>query len=181
MQAALPRTYCDMNLTSFYKIFTALAILAISLTGCSEEKRILLQVGEKAPPFTLTLIDGKQTQLDQYAGKGLIITFMSSWCPCSNDSIPLIKDAYLKYKGDDVAFLMIGIQDAESKFEKFVEKWDVPFPAGYDEDDKIARDYGISSPPTTIFIDRSGIVKRAFYGNIADKKQELPLWVEEIL
>jgi len=181
MQVVLPRTYYDMNLTSFFKVFTTLSILAMLVTGCSEEGRTLLQVGEKAPPFTLTLIDGKQIQLDQYAGKGLIITFMSSWCPCSNDSIPLIKEAYLKHKGDNVAFLMIGIQDAESKFEKFVEKWDVPFPAGYDEDEKIARDYGISSPPTTIFINSSGIVKRAFYGNIADKKQEFPQWVGEIL
>ena len=170
-----------MNSTSFFKLFTTLSFLALLLTACSEEQRILLQVGEKAPPFTLTLIDGKQTQLEDYAGKGLIITFMSSWCPCSNDSIPLIKEAYQAHKGEDVAFLMIGIQDAESKFEKFVKKWQVPFPAGYDEDEKIARDYGISSPPTTIFIDRAGVVKRAFYGNIAEKKQEFPKWVEEIL
>jgi len=170
-----------MNLTSCFKAFATLCLLAILLGGCGEEGRVLLQVGEKAPPFTLTLIDGKQVSLDQYAGKALVITFMSSWCPCSNDSIPLIKEAYLAHKDDNIAFLMVGIQDAESKFEKFVEKWKVPFPAGYDEDDKIARDYGVGSPPTTIFIDSSGIVKRAFYGNIAEKKQELPQWVEEIL
>jgi len=170
-----------MNLTSFFKNFISLFILSAFIIGCSEEGRTLLQVGEKAPPFTLTLVDGKQSSLDMYAGKGLVITFMSSWCPCSNDSIPLIKEAYLEHKDDNIIFLMVGIQDAESKFEKFVEKWKVPFPAGYDEDDKIARDYGVGSPPTTIFIDSSGTVKRAFYGNIAKKKKEFPQWVEEIL
>ncbi len=170
-----------MNSTSFYKAIASLFILTALLAGCSEGGRTLLQVGEKAPPFTLTLIDGKQSHLDMYAGKGLVITFMSSWCPCSNESIPLMKEAYYEHKNDNVVFLMIGIQDAESKFEKFVAKWKVPFAAGYDEDDKIARDYGVGSPPTTIFIDKTGVVKRAFYGNIAKKDKEFPLWVKEIL
>lgn len=140
----------------------------------------MLQVGEKAAPFALELVSGKQSQLEQYAGKGLVITFMSSWCPCSNDSMPLMKQAYAKH-GSQVAFLMIGIQDSRSKFEKFVEKWQVPFPAGYDKGDRIAADYGVSSPPTTFFIDKSGIVKRAFYGNIAKKPEEFQRWVEEII
>ena len=169
-----------MNSTSFFKTLASLFIFIALLAGCSEGGRTLLQIGEKAPPFTLSLVEGKQTRLDMYAGKGLVITFMSSWCPCSNESIPLIKEAYFKHRDDDVVFLMIGIQDARSKFEKFVAKWQVPFCAGYDEDDKIARNYGVGSPPTTIFIDKNGIVKRAFYGNIADKVKEFPLWVEEI-
>jgi len=44
------------------------------------------------------MLDGKQSSLEQYAGKGLVITFMSSWCPCSNDSMPLMKQAYANHK-----------------------------------------------------------------------------------
>ena len=76
---------------------------------------------------------------------------------------------------------MVGIQDARSKFEKIVAKWDVPFPAGYDKGERIARDYGVSAPPTTIFIDKTGAVKRVFYGNIKDKEKEFPQWIEEII
>jgi peroxiredoxin len=170
-----------MNWTNYFKIICTVFILVAGLSGCSEEGRPLLQVGEKAPPFTLELLNGEQSHLDLYTGKGLVITFMSSWCPCSNQSIPLIKKAYLEHKDNDIVFLMFGIQDAKSKFEKFVAKWEVPFPVGYDKGDRIARDYGVSSPPTTIFIDKTGTVKRAFYGNIADKKDELPAWIEEII
>lgn len=169
-----------MNSTNCFKKFCTVFFLVALISGCSEESRPLLQVGEKAVPFTLELTDGKQSELGQYAGKGLVITFMSSWCPCSNDSMPLMKQAYAKYNGQ-VAFLMIGIQDSRSKFEKYVEKWAVPFPAGYDKGDRIGNDYGVSSPPTTFFIDKNGIVKRAFYGNIAKKPQEFPQWIEEII
>ena len=170
-----------MNSINCFKNFCAVFFLAALLSGCGEESKPLLQVGEKAAPFTLELIGGKQSQLEQYAGKGLVITFMSSWCPCSNESMPLMKQAYAKHSNGEVAFLMIGIQDSRSKFEKYVEKWQVPFAAGYDKGDQIANDYGVSSPPTTFFIDKNGIVKRAFYGNIAKKPEEFQKWIEEII
>jgi len=170
-----------MNSTSYFKSFLAAICFALFLSGCGGESRPLLQVGEKALPFTLELLDGKQGKLEQYAGKGLVITFMSSWCPCSNESMPLMKQAYAKHSGGQVEFLLIGIQDSRPKFEGFVRKWQVPFPAGYDKGDHIAESYGVSSPPTTFFIDRNGIVKRAFYGNIAKKPDDFLKWVEEVL
>jgi peroxiredoxin len=166
--------------TTVKKLCTIFFLIAF-VSGCSEESKPMLQVGEKAPPFTLDLLDGKQGQLQQYAGKGLVITFMSSWCPCSNESVPLIKQAYVKHKNDQVVFLMIGVQDSKTKFEQFVEKWGVPFSVGYDKGDRIAKDYGVSAPPTTFFIDKNGIVKRAFYGNIAKKPDEFQKWIEEII
>ena len=167
------------SIKCFIKLCAAFFLVTL-ISGCREEAKPLLQVGEKATPFTLELIGGKQSRLEQYAGKGLVITFMSSWCPCSNDSMPLMKQAYAKNSGQ-VAFLMIGIQDSRSKFEKYVEKWSAPFEAGYDKGDRIANDYGVSSPPTTFFIDKNGIVKRAFYGNIAKKPEEFQKWIEEII
>ncbi len=170
-----------MNLINYFRKFCSVFFLIALISGCSEETKPLLQVGEKALPFTLELIGGEQSQLEHYAGKGLVITFMSSWCPCSNESMPLMKKAYETHQNDQIVFLMLGIQDSRSNFEEFVKKWDAPFPAGYDDDDHIARNYGVSAPPTTFFIDRNGIVKRVFYGNIAKKPDEFQQWVKEII
>ncbi len=171
-----------MNSINCFKKFCA-ALLIVALTsGCSEEViKPLLQVGEKAAPFTLELVDGKPSQLDQYAGKGLVMTFMSSWCPCSNESMPLIKQAYAAHQNDPIVFLMVGIQDSRSNFEGFVKKWAVPFPAGHDKNERLAKDYGVSAPPTTFFIDKNGMVKRVFFGNIAKKPDEFRQWVKEII
>ncbi len=172
--------YCDMNSINYSNRLLLVAFIAVVLGGCSESGPPLLQVGEKAPPFKLQLLSGEQVSLEQYAGKGLVVTFMASWCPCSNDSMPMMKKAYQKHKGD-INFLMIGTQDARSKFEQYTQKWSVPFSAGYDEDDQITRSFGVSSPPTTFFIDQTGIVKRAFYGNIKDKSEAFPDWIEALL
>ncbi len=170
-----------MNLINYSKKLGAVFFLATLTYGCMDEPARMLQVGEKAPPFSLDLLDNNKINLALYSDKPLVITFMSSWCPCSNDSIPLIKNAYQNNKDTTLQFLMVGVQDAESKFEKFVEKWQVPFPAGFDKSGVIARDYGVTAPPTTIFIDKTGNINRVFYGNIAEKPDEFRQWVKEIL
>jgi peroxiredoxin len=161
--------------------YTALAgVLALALAGCKDDVEPL-KVGIVAPPFTLALLDGGTTDMEPPHGKGHVLTFMASWCPCSNESIPLMKQAHDRYEPEGVEFLMIGIQDSERKFEKFVDKWELPFSAGYDPGDDIARTYGVTAPPTTIFIDRDGKVKRVFYGNIKDKEEEFLQWTKELL
>ena len=170
-----------MNWTRCFNRPAFIALLALLLSGCFDEVAAPLQVGVKAPPFVLELIAGGQATMKAPHGNGHVITFMSSWCPCSNESIPLIKDAHQRYGERDITFLLVGIQDPESKFEAFVEKWQLPFPAGYDADNKIARAYGVSAPPTTIFVDRQGLVKRVFYGNIKDKEGEFLEWTDELL
>ncbi len=78
-------------------------------------------------------------------------------------------------------FIMVGIQDSERKFSDFVKKWDIPFAAGYDKGDRIADKYGVRAPPTTIFVDKKGIVQRVFYGNIKDMEGDFLKWTNELL
>lgn len=167
-------------------ILTA-AILAISflLSGCNPPPGTRgtqpnVKAGEPAFPFTLLLTNGGTASLDTFKGKPLIITFMSSWCPCSNESAPVFKEVYNKYHPQGIEFLMIGIQDKERKFRKFLDKQNFPFPAGFDKGDKIAQIYRVNAPPTTFFITKDGNIQRAFYGRILEK-DKLSKWVEDIL
>lgn len=156
-----------------------LGFVLLLLSGCSDLPKLdPLRPGDVAPPFTLTLTDGRTRTLESYHGRGLVITFMASWCPCSNESLPLFQKAYETYR-ERVDLLMIGIQEAESQFLPFVAKRNILFDAGYDRSE-IARRYGVNAPPTTVFIDREGRVKRFFYGNIKEVAGSFPDWVAEV-
>ena len=170
-----------MNSTNCCKHLAWVLVFVGALTGCSGDNFPALQVGVQAPAFTATSLDGKTRSLSDYRGKALLVIFMSSWCPCSNESIPIVNDAYQRHKNDNVEFLMVGIQEARSKFEGFIAKRGILFPAIYDDDKLISRPYGINAPPTMVFIDKDGMVKRVFYGNIKDKKKEFVKWLEEII
>jgi peroxiredoxin len=173
--------YRSFKYRSFkYRSFALLLTLAF-ITGCEDSVDIQASIGEQAPAFTLHLTNGQTVQINGQPGNAKAITFMSSWCPCSNESIPLLKKMHAEYKDQNIDFLMIGIQDPESKFEQFVADYDLPFPAGYDDGNIIARTYGINAPPTTVFIDRNGKLQRIFYGNIKDMEADVYEWVRELL
>jgi len=156
--------------------------LFIAASGCTGGDNFpALQIGVQAPAFTATLLTGETRGMNDYHGKGLVMIFMSSWCPCSNESIPIVKTYYERYKNDRVEFLMVGIQEAKRKFERFVDKRGISFPTVYDGEKTISRAYGVNAPPTMVFIDKKGIVKRVFYGNIKDKKKDFEQWIKEIV
>lgn len=170
-----------MNWTNYCKRIACAILLSGAISGCSEDMLPALQVGVQAPTFTADLLDGKTISSSDYQGKGLILFFMSSWCPCSNESIPIVNEAYHRHKGEKIEFLMIGIQEAKSNFESFVKQRGVAFPAIYDGDKLISRSYGINAPPSMVFIDKQGKVRRVFYGNVKDKKKEFVKWIEDII
>ncbi|OHC75611.1 MAG: hypothetical protein A3G18_00160 [Rhodospirillales bacterium RIFCSPLOWO2_12_FULL_58_28] len=172
-----------MNWTRYVFNFPALVVFLIpALFGCLGDDIKPLAEGVAAPKATLTLLNGETREVTDHPGRGQVVTFMSSWCPCSNDSIPMFKKAF-KLHGENqrLAFLMIGIQDSRDKFAETVGKWDIPFPAGFDAGNKIARTYGVKQPPTTVFIDKDGKVKKFFYGNIKDVEEDFYKWLEGLV
>lgn len=161
-------------------------ILAAALQGCfsegSDVQMIRPGAGDETPVFKFTLTDGSEWNMERHAGKAVVITFMASWCPCSKESIPIVKEAYSLYNSKGVDFLMVGIHDGSSKFKGFVEEKGVPFPAGFDGGHVIAKAYGVRDPPTTVFIDKAGKVKKIHYGNIKEVgKETFFTWFKEVL
>ncbi len=69
-------------------------------------------VGQPAPAFALTTVDGKTVRLDDYRGKTLVINVWGSWCPpCRLETPDLVAEA----RGDAahrVAFL--GVDTTET-------------------------------------------------------------------
>ncbi len=160
-----------------------LVICAVVLAqGCSEGSKggSLIVVGSPAPSFSLTLFDGATWTMDAHEGDPVVITFMASWCPCSNESAPFLREAYARYNPQGVEFLLVGIQDSASKFKRFLEERGVAIPAGYDEDGSISALYGVDAPPVTVFVDREHRVKRVYFGNIKEMGTEFFGWIEEV-
>ena len=117
-----------MNLRKSFKHIALLVFGTVLLAGCLDEDVTPLAVGAKAPPFVLALVDGEKMDMTRPNGSGHVVTFMSSWCPCSNESIPLMKRAHALHKERGIVFLMIGIQDAERQVREVCREMAGSFP-----------------------------------------------------
>jgi cytochrome c biogenesis protein CcmG/thiol:disulfide interchange protein DsbE len=126
-------------------------------------------VGHLAPDFTLATPQGETITLTDYvnrfgeSGQPVILNYWASWCgPCRIET-PELQSASLKFK-NQVAILGINQGESAETVSEFALSYGLSYPLLVDEDNTVNRDYGINSLPTTIFIDRQGVVREVFIG-----------------
>ena len=113
----------------------------------------------QAPDFTVYDQAGNAVNLSDFVGKPTIVNFWASWCgPCKME-MPDFDEKY-KELGEEIHFVMVnmtdGSQETIEKAAAFVEESSYSFPVYYDTDMDAAMTYGVSSIPSTFFIDAEG-------------------------
>ena len=112
-----------------------------------------------APDFTMVDDEGNEVKLSDFFGKPIVLNFWASWCgPCKSE-MPDFDEAYLS-QGEEVQFLMVnmtdGAQETLETAKAFITASGYSFPVYYDVNSDAAITYGVSSIPTTYFIDAAG-------------------------
>ena len=128
-----------------------------------------------APDFTAVDAEGNEVKLSDFAGKPVVLNFWASWCgPCKME-MPDFDEAY-QQQGEEIQFLLVnmtdGAQETLEGAKAFIEQSGYSFPVLYDVNYDAAITYGVSSLPTTYFIDSEGaMVARAVGAIDADTLQ----------
>ncbi len=123
-------------------------------------------LGRLAPPFAVTLFDGRKISLDDLRGKVVFLNFWASWCPPCRAEARDLEAAWQKLKDKDVVFLGIDLQDTEEAALAFLREFSITYPNGRDASGKIAIDYGVWGIPETFFIDPDGRITYKHVGTL---------------
>ena len=112
---------------------------------------------DPAPDFTVYDADGKPVKLSDMKGKPVVLNFWASWCPPCKAEMPDFQETY-EEMGGRINFLMVNATGSETLAEAkaFIESSGYTFPVLYDTKDSASMAYGVSSLPTTYFIDAQG-------------------------
>ena len=105
-----------------------------------------LRPGDKAPNFEVLDEKGQMRTLSDYAGKRLIIFFYpkDDTPSCTKEACSL-RDRYDELKAE--GFELLGISpDPPKKHQKFIDKYNLPYPLGADTELKMLNDYGVWGP-----------------------------------
>jgi peroxiredoxin len=142
-------------------------------SGAATAKRSVVKVGEVAPDFELTTLDGKKVKLSDYAGTPVVLNFWASWCTPCREEFPALRSAYAQAHGK-WALVGVNSQDfVESDGRKFAKDQKATWPNGFDNDSVVSGAYGVQQLPQTFFIDAKGVIRDHLFGGLtADSLQE---------
>ena len=129
-----------------------------------------LKIGDKAPDFSGFDQNGKFHQLEDYAGKKLIIFFYpkANTPGCTAEACNL-RDNYDKFTKQNYVILGVSADSAKAQ-GKFKEKFNFPFPLIADEEKEMLNTFEVWGPKkfmgktfdgihrTTFVIDENGVI-----------------------
>ncbi|MCL2073986.1 MAG: AhpC/TSA family protein [Marinilabiliaceae bacterium] len=105
-------------------------------------------------------LDGDPVSLSDYVGKGkyVLVDFWASWCgPCIRE-IPVLKDVYEKYQGDNFELLGVAVWDKREETLLSIEKHEMTWHKIIDAQSIPTDLYGIRSIPQIILFGPDGTI-----------------------
>lgn len=128
-----------------------------------EMKRLsnLLPIGSLAPDIRQSAPDGGAFALSELRGKVVLIDFWASWCrPCRIEN-PNVKRVYERFKGKGFEILGVSLDRDQQAWVEAIKADGLPWKHVSDLqfwNNAAAQEYGVSSIPYTVLVDREGKV-----------------------
>lgn len=178
-----------MNVKNFgrkaYILLVALFVMAIvapQSASAQQEAEIvattLVKQGQKAPDFTVEMVDGEKVTLSSLKGKIVLINFWATWCPpCREEFKRVQKDIIDHFKGQDFVFLPISRGEKKSTVDSFRDKQGYTFPMGLDPTQEIYKKYASNYIPRNFVVGKDG---KVIYVSVGYEAKEFESMIKAI-
>ena len=125
----------------------------------------MLEINDKAPPFSLKNQDGRTFRLSDYKGKKLALYFYprDNTPGCTRQACN-IRDSYSELKKKGITVLGIS-KDSVKSHKKFSQKFEFSFPILADEKGEIIEKYGVFKKKSMFGKSFMGIKRTTFLIN----------------
>ena len=134
-----------------------------------------LNVGEAAPDFELTSLEGDSVRLSQFKGQPVLMSFGASWCPDCRVEAPLLQELHESHP--ELVILLIDSNESPEIVQGFADDFGMTHPVLLDRDGAIQELYQIFAIPTELFIDADGIIRAKLIEGVTSQllAEKLPL------
>jgi peroxiredoxin len=117
-----------------------------------------VKVGERAPDFELTLIDGSKVRGNDLRGQVVVLNFWATWCaPCKTE-LPLLDTYYRLRKDKGLRVFAIATEDSLPVYKLKPLFAAIAIPSARRIKGPFA---AMGALPTNYIIDRAGVVRYA--------------------
>ena len=166
-----PRNRCiimdgpDMSKTKVVKSAILIGILgAAGYFAFHQRPPHPVDIGERAPDFTVPAFPSGSLALNSYRGKVVVLNLWATWCPPCVEETPSLEEFARKMRDQGVIVLGISVDEDPQKLQDFIQQNHLSFPIGRDPERALSARYGTFQFPETYILDRRGLVAEKVIG-----------------
>lgn len=155
-----------MRISAITYILVLCSAMLASCSSSTKESAVetddgfIVKVGDEAPDFTVTTIDGEKYTLSEFRGKVVMLQFTASWCRVCREEMPFIEsDIWQRHKQDEnFVLLAIDRDEPAERVVQFVENIGITYPIAPDPESKVFTKYASAEAGVTrnVLIGRDG-------------------------
>ena len=113
-----------------------------------------------APDFQLSARGAANpVSLSQFKGQVVMLNFWASWCGPCRQEMPILESIHRKYKPLGFTMLGVNVEPDATAANSFLAQTPVSFPVVYDPESKVSKLYDVAGMPSTVIVDRKGMVR----------------------
>jgi peroxiredoxin len=116
-------------------------------------------VAQRAPDFALPAAVGDNVRLSEFLGQPVVLAFWSSRCSTCAAQLAALDRYYATYRSSGLVVLAVSVEDDPQRAVQYARAHPTSYPLLLDQAKAVGRAYEIERLPTTVLIDRSGVVR----------------------
>lgn len=137
--------------------------------------------GKPAPDFEAKTLDGRALSLSGLKGKVVLLDFWATWCGPCEETIPNLVELYRRHRASGLEIVGVSLDDDERDVPAFAAENGMRYPIVVDSEKRLLDSYQVRSVPTTVLVDREGVVRGRWVGAGEEIERELEGKIRELL
>ncbi|MDW7774117.1 MAG: TlpA disulfide reductase family protein [Desulfobulbaceae bacterium] len=151
-------------------LFFLLTVLSFFILSCSPDQENL-EIGDRAPDFTLKDLDGNTISLSNYTGSPVILRFFLTDCKFCRADTPVFNNYYDRYKSQGLKIIYIDSLGVDRTIlTAFKRELAIPFPIAVDPAGRAAGQYKVKAMPQTIILNPQLEIIAAILGGVSEEE-----------
>jgi peroxiredoxin len=150
-----------------------------------DERGYIVEIGQMAPGFEMTLTTGEKVKLSSLRGKVVMLQFTASWCGVCRKEMPFIETEIWQKHRNNSSFALYGIDKDEpvEKVNTFIHDTGISYPVALDIKGKIFSLFALKDAGITrnVIIDKTGKIRYLTRLFEREEFDEMKAVIEELL
>lgn len=162
------------------RVAAAITLAFLLVVAAQPAHALCVEVGKPVPEVKLPTVDGDIVALSSLKGKIVLLAFWASWCPRCEEELTFLQGVFKA--SPDIVVVAIN-QESQNisrahieRIKKTLVDWKIGFPVLLDKNLEAWNAFCINALPTSIILDKKGIVRFAeanYYWATQDKLSEV--------